>query len=442
MNIKVNKEKKVNYNSGSNVVKFIFFSLIGVFMFFVPVTINGGKSIPLEHLVSYVTNNYQSVGSVYALIIILFASIYPFITKTWKKDKTTLTFTIFKIFGAVITLLVFFNIGPEIVLNPHFGPFLFKALAVQVGLLVPIGAVFLTFIMNYGFVDLIGVLLRPITVPIWNTPGRSAVDAVASFMASTAVGILITNGVYKEKKYTTKEACIIATGFSTVCITFTVVVAKTLDLMEVWNEFFLLSLFVTFAVTAITVRLKPLKTKPDSYYMDEPGFPENDLKGNLIVNAVKEGLRVSSEAGTLKDNIVCNVKNALHLILEILPNLMSIGLAGLLLAEFTPVFDYLGYIFYPITYLLRMPEPLLAAKAVSLGIAEMFLPALIVVGSTLTTRFIIGIVCITEILMFSCTIPCIIATEIPITVKELVVIWFERTVISLLIAAPIAYILL
>lgn len=52
------------------------------------------------------------------------------------------------------------------------------------------------------------------------------------------MGLLITNRVYKEGKYTAREAANIATGFSTVSATFMVVVAKTLDLMSIWNLYF------------------------------------------------------------------------------------------------------------------------------------------------------------------------------------------------------------
>ena len=61
--------------------------------------------------------------------------------------------------------------------------------------------------------------------PLWKTPGRSAIDAVA-FVGSYSLALLITNRVYKEGKYTTKEAAIIATGFSTVSATFMIIIAK------------------------------------------------------------------------------------------------------------------------------------------------------------------------------------------------------------------------
>src|SRR5699024_7084183 len=121
-------------------------------------------------------------------------------------------------------------------------------------------------IVGYGLLEFVGVFLQPVMRPIWKTPGRSAVDAVASFVGSYALGLLITNRVFKEGKYTIKEATIIATGSSTVSVTFMVIIATTLDLMDIWNTYFWVTLIVTFAVTAITVRIWPLRNTSEEYY--------------------------------------------------------------------------------------------------------------------------------------------------------------------------------
>ncbi len=122
--------------------------------------------------------------------------------------------------------------------------------------------------------------------------------------------------------------------------------------------------------------------------------------------------------------------------------LKVLGLIGLLLAEYTPLFDWLGCLFYPFTLLLQIPEPLLAAKASAIEIAEMFLPALLVTEAPLVTKFIIAVVSVSAILFFSAVIPCILSTEIPLSLPRLLVIWFERTVLTLILTAPLAYWLL
>jgi nucleoside recognition membrane protein YjiH len=178
---------------------------------------------------------------------------------------------------------------------------------------------------------------------------------------------------------------------------------------------------------------------PETYYNNEDGFPEESVNGNLILCSFNEGVRVCSEAGPLYKNIVNNVKNAFNLVFEVLPNFMSIGLFGLLLADYTTVFDILGYIFYPLTMLLQIPEPLLAAKAAFLGLPEMYLPVLVVVKAPELTKFIIGVLSVTQVIMLSTTVPCILATKIPINLKDMLIIWFERTVVSLIIITPISY---
>lgn len=436
------KKTQTSNNLLINACKFVFLSFIGIIMFFIPITIGGSNSVLLDHITMYIMKSFPLVGKNYALIVILIGTIYPFYNKSWNKTKTDLVFSLFKIVGAIVTILVYFNIGPEAILRPDFGPFLFNSLAIQVGILIPIGSIFLTFLIGYGFIDAIGILVRPIMRPIWKTPGLAAVDAVASFVGSSVVGLLITNNLYKERKFNAKEACIVATGFSTVAATFMIVVAKTLGIMEMWNTFFWVTFAVTFTVSAFTARLRPLRTKPETYYKGQEGIKEEKLEGNIIVNAIKEGLRVASEAKPFWTSTVECVKDALHLVMGFLPNFMSMGIIGLLLAEYTPLFNIFGYLFYPFTLLLKIPEPMLAAKATSLGLAEMYLPALVAAGAPLVTKFVIGVGCVSGVLMFTTTIPGIVSTEIPLSIGELVVIWFERAVLTLIIVAPIAHLIL
>ncbi len=428
--------------SNTGMWKFFVFSFIGAFMFFVPVTIGEKNSIMLDHMVTWIQTSLGGVLPYYALLIILAGAVYPFISGKWNKSKVDIVFSCFKVVGLVVGIMLVFNIGPAWLFEPSMGPFLLNKLAIPVGLIVPIGAVFLALLVSYGLLEFIGVLLQPIMRPIWKTPGRSAIDAVASFVGSYSLGLLITNRVYKEGKYTAREAAIIATGFSTVSATFMVVVAKTLDLMSIWNLYFWVTLIVTFIVTAITVHIWPLRSIKNEYYEGATPQPEVKPVGNRFVAAWKEATETVANAPTFVANIWTNVRDGVLMTMAILPSILSIGLLGLVLAEFTPIFDWLGYIFYPFTYLLQLPEPMLVAKASALGIAEMFLPALLVVNSGIVVKFVIAVVSVSSIIFFSAVVPCIVSTEIPITIPQLIVIWFQRVILTLIIVTPIAYLLL
>lgn len=427
-----------NAKSGANVVKFILFNLIGIFMFFITIKINGKASIPIDHIVTALrTIPYFEV--VYAGMIVVAGAIIPFIRRTWNKDLVTTIFSIFKVIGIGVVSMVIFGWGPESFHTPDMLPFVFNKVVVPVTILVPVGAVFLAFLINYGLMEFIGVFMKPIMRPIWKTPGRSAVDAVASFVGSYSVGLLITNRVYKEGFYSEKEACIIATGFSTVSATFMIVVAKTLGLMDCWNLYFWATLIITFAVTAITTHFYPLCKKSDKGYEGMEVTPEPSVeKGKLISTAIDEGLIACSKAPKFVDGLVKNFVDGLNMALNIGPTLMAIGFLGLVLATFTPVFDILGYLFLPFTILLGFgSEAAMVAKGCAISLAEMFLPANIVAGGSPTAQAVIAIVCVSEILFFSASIPCVLGTDIKLNLKDILIIWFERVVLSLILAVPV-----
>ncbi len=430
-----------NNTNGTNMMKFFVYSFIGAFTFFIPVTINGTSTIPLDHMVTFVEETVPSLVPFYILIVIIFGAVYPFINRTWNKDSVNMGLSFFKIIGMIVAFMIVFDFGPKWLFNPDMGPFLFNSLVTSVGILVPIGAVFLALLVGYGFLEFIGVIVQPIMRPVWKTPGRSAIDAVASFVGSYSIGLLITNKVFKEGKYTIKEATIIATGFSTVSATFMIVVAKTLGLMEIWNIYFWVTLLVTFLVTAITVRIWPLNKVSEEYYNGK-GSPEEKVAGSRFKAAWEQGMSAADNSLPVFKNIWVNLKDGFIMAAAILPSILSVGLLGLVLATYTPVFDILGYIFYPFTWLVQLPEPLLAAKASAVEIAEMFLPALLVTGASLVTKFVIGVLSVSAIIFFSALVPCILSTDIPVSIPKLIVIWIERTILTIIIVTPIAYLLL
>ena len=209
--------------------------------------------------------------------------------------------------------------------------------------------------------------------------------------------------------------------------------------MDKWNLYFWSTLIITFLVTAITTRIYPLNKKPDLGYEGMEVVKEPVVeKGKLFSTALNEGLEACSQAPGFVEGLIKNFKDGINLALNIGPTLMSIGFLGLLLAEYTPLFDIMGYIFLPFTMILGFgPEAMMVAKGCAISLAEMFLPANIVAAGSPLAQGVIAIVCVAEILFFSASIPCILGTDIKLSVKDLVIIWAERVVLSLILATPV-----
>ena len=416
-----------------SVGRFAGFSMIGVAAFFVPFTIGTETTIVIDHIVTHIVTRTPLIGAVCAALLIVWGVLQPFVKGAWKRSRATICLSVVKVLAIPLFIMYFVKAGPSAVMAPDVLPFLFERLAVPVGLVIPIGAFFLTFLMDFGLLELVGSFMERIMRPIFKTPGRSAIDALASFTGSYSVGMLITSRVYRKGLYSAKEAAIIVTGFSTVSATFMLIVAKTLSLSEMWLAYFFGTLLVTFSVTAITVRVPPLSTMNTYKQAAENGIGN---RVSLISSALHAALEVCNPSREVVPLLRRNVTNGLMLASQVVPSILAMGFLGLMVAKYTPVFDVLGFVLMPVVWPFNPDSAHEISSVLASGLAEMFLPTLQSGAFDTTTRFVIGVVSVSSILFFSGSIPCIVAAGIPITLGQMVVIWLLRTLFSI----PLAYV--
>ncbi|HEY5654780.1 MAG TPA: YjiH family protein [Woeseiaceae bacterium] len=421
----------MNWGACKATAKFTLLSALGVVAFFVPLDIAGRSTILIDHLVTGVASNAPTSAVVYTVVLIAWGVIDPFRNRTWNSSRTQIVLSVLQCLAIPLVIMQLSGVGPAAIMAPDMLPFLFDKLAVPVGLVVPIGAIFLTFLIGFGLLEAIGTLMEPVMRPLFRTPGRSAIDAMASFAGSYSVGLLITSRIYKSGQYTAQEAAVIATGFSTVSATFMVIVAKTLQLSEYWNAFFFGAMLVTFVVTAITVRLPPLANFEP--LAQSPASTQPTERSGVRA-AWAAGVQAAGSAASLRQLLRENVVDGLLMATRVVPSILAMGLLGLLAARYTPLFDAIGLLFAPVVWLLQPDNAVDTAAIIASGLAEMFLPAVQATGLDLGIRFVIGIVSISSILFLSASIPCILATGIPLSMWQLLLVWVQRTLVSIPLA--------
>lgn len=124
------------------------------------------------------------------------------------------------------------------------------------------------------------------------------------------------------------------------------------------------------------------------------------------------------------------------------PIVMALGTIALVVAEFTPVFDWLGMPFIPLLELMQIPEAQEASKTLVVGFADMFLPTVLAADITSEmTRFIIACVSVTQLIYMSEVGGLLLGSKIPVSFKDLVIIFLLRTLITLPVIVGIAHIL-
>ncbi|WP_068830817.1 YjiH family protein [Pseudomonas sp. BMS12] len=411
------------------------YSLIGLVLFFVPFEIGGRSTILIDHAASALQTHARPLVIGLALLFMLYGAVAPWLDGSWRKGATHLVFSVLKGFGLLVGVAYLLELGPQALYQPGMLPFLFDKLVLSLALIVPLGSLALVFLIGYGLLELVGVLMQPVMRPIWRTPGKSAIDAVASFVGSYSVGLLITDRMYQQGHYSLREAAIIATGFSTVSAPFMVIIAKTLGLMPVWNLYFWSAMAVTFAVTALSARIYPLSRLPSETREEAPLQAGESRLGN----AWRTGLQQAGSAPALHLALLDTFRDGLRMTAAILPSILAVGLLGLLAAKYTPLFDAIGALFYPITALFGLEQPMEVARALASGLAEMFLPAMLLKDADVLVKFVTAIVSVSSVLFLSASIPCVLATRIPLSLGQLLLIWLQRTLLSLVLSIPLAY---
>ena len=96
----------------SVIIKFLACSLIGIFLFFVPITLNGKSTIPLDHIVNFVLK-IPYFKEMYGTLVIIIGVFLPFYKKTWNKNTTSIVFSLLKILALPFLFMVLLNKGPE-----------------------------------------------------------------------------------------------------------------------------------------------------------------------------------------------------------------------------------------------------------------------------------------------------------------------------------------
>lgn len=106
-------KEKLDQKNQRSTWKFLLFSFIGIFVFFISVEINGNSTIPLDHIVTGLETNFPSLAAIYALVVITIGAIRPFYNKSWNESKVETTFSLLKVLGFITAILVYIGVGPN-----------------------------------------------------------------------------------------------------------------------------------------------------------------------------------------------------------------------------------------------------------------------------------------------------------------------------------------
>ncbi|MCZ8538089.1 YjiH family protein [Paenisporosarcina quisquiliarum] len=439
---------------------FLIPSIIGIFLFMIPFKIDGEWKIPVAILANEVAKFVEPIMPWTVTIVMILAAIGSLIYQ-FKKDsnpeeqtffeklfRVNWFWTIVRIVGAIFAVMVVANVGPEAIRSEDTGGLLLSptgllsflfTIFLFAGLLLPL-------LLNFGLLEFFGTMMVKIMRPLFKLPGRSSIDALASWIGDGTIGVLLTSKQYEEGFYTKKEAAIIGTTFSVVSITFSIVVLEELGLGSYFLPFYGTVVGAGVVLAFIMPRIYPLSRKPDEYIDGRPydEHAETLPEGyNVVSHGLENALTTADKNRSITKFLSDGLKNVLDMWMGVAPVVMAFGTIALILATYTDLFVWLGKPFEPLLMVLGVPEAAQAAQTMVVGFADMFLPAILggqMIESEMT-RFVIAATSVTQLIYMSEVGGLLLGSKIPVNFLDLVVIFLLRTVIALPIIAGVAHLL-
>ena len=443
--------------------KAVTYTAIAIFVFFWPLTVGDTTDVPFGHIYKFLLN-LTGVYGLYAVtgmtVVNALLSFYgKFASKEGSKlhdyyGHDSIFHPFFYALGAIFTLMYTLDANlagysaPHLIVGPETGGTVVPAIVMGVAFIIPVGAMTMPFLLNYGGIDFIGAVLEPLMRPVFKVPGKSAVDALASFVSSSSMAVIITSKLYYSKVYTKREASIICTCFSAVSVGFAVLVIQTAGLGDHFLKVYFSTLVIAFMVTFFMVRIPPLSKKANEF-CDGSSQVLSETGEKFHLGLFKRGIHRAAKraflAQPLHKEIKASLVDGFLVIPKVLTLLSAVGILGLIIAEHTPIFQWIGMIFVPFINILGVPDAATIAPSLPVGIAEMFLPVLLIADKvdvlSVQSRYFVTAVSMVQIIFFSETIVVMIATRLPVKLKELVICFLERTFIAMPLVAIAMHIL-
>jgi nucleoside recognition membrane protein YjiH len=320
---------------GAAIRRFALPSLLGILAFLTPVRVDGNWTI-LMGLISDTGKNLVGAGMpwvVYGLLCI--SAIGTVFVKTLGRNlpADTLFARLFqvepvwvalRVAGVVMGTMTMFQLGPEMFWHANTGGTVLNDLAVNIVPLFLFAGLLMPFLTDYGLMEFIGTLLKRIFRRLFTLPGRSAIDALASWMSSAPVGVLITIQQYVTGHYTAREAAVIATNFSVVSVPFALLVAKTVGMDHRFPEYYL-AVVITGVITAMIMpRIPPLSRFEDKPF--DKLHPLRETHGAGEESLFREALSLAAGRAALAVPLKQQLRIAAGHILDIWFGLVPAGI--------------------------------------------------------------------------------------------------------------------
>jgi nucleoside recognition membrane protein YjiH len=431
-------------------LRFLLPSLIGAVIFLLPVQIDGVWTI----LLGVISDGVKAwigdaMGGLLLLVLTVSslvsvsARLYPPLALAIDRHPLLKVFEVpplwiaLRAAGTIIAWMIVFTLGPEFIWSDLTGGVALLSLAATIITIFLCASFLLPMLTDYGLMEFVGTLLQRVFRRLFTLPGRAAVDALASWLSSAPVGVLITISQYEQGNYSRREAVVIATNFSVTSLPFCLFVITFIGLEHLFFPVYgtVVAIGVTCAI--VLPRIPPLRGLPELRDATaETGAADQAVSDRSLLGAAVHAARVRAATGPgPRGYMLAALRNVLDTWMGLLPLVVLIGTLGLAIAEFTTIIQTIATPLAPVLAWFGIPEAQAAAPTFIVGFLDMFLPAAL--GQSIEaefTRYVIAAVSLTQLIYLSEVGTLLLRSALRVSLGTLLAVFTLRTLIGFPIA--------
>lgn len=430
---KIVDEKEINESEFFETIKAVIYSSIGIFIFFIPLNINGYTTTFIYHIVEKIQSEYISLLKIVVVIFIFLGCISNIIKKNDKKVEIILN---------VISLVIMVNIfygNKNIPIIDDNTIFLIEEYVLNISTILPVSAIGMVFILEYGLVDIVESYFHKFMKKTYKMSGKTILNILVYLFTDVFCGYFMTNRMYKSGKLRENESVMLITNFSVASIWALNYISSELNLRKF--GLIILSLIVVFIVNVIICRIYPINKKKKSYYV-KTTYKETLHKNEKFKKGINKYLRNNKKKNILKE-ILNNLEESFHTIINLIPAIIIIFFLADIVYSSSLVTTLFTYIFSPFLDLLKLTNEDSIIKFLSLVIFNDVIAVDSVLNSVAyTTRLILGVITAIGCISISTNIIYLKYLDINISLKELLIVFVERIILILIVYSIISYTLI
>ena len=425
-------------------LRFILPAALGVLIFLTPLYWDGAVTIGIGLLTGWMKGLFGAYGLHLVVLVVVVTAVMSLlgslVRPRWITSNAVLeslfcvsgAWVFLRVCGALFGLAYLLQVGPALLISEGVAGAVFQDIGVNVLAVYICACLLLPLLTDYGLMEFCGTLLQPVFKRVFKLPGRAAIDALASIVGASAIGLMISINQYERGVYTQREASVIATNFSIVSLPFCLVIA-TVAGIEAWFLPWYGVVIVACLVTALVVpRLPPLSRKSDTYCAGTHQKPTPESSEALLGRAWAAAMERAQQAPGVGGFLTQGISNLAFFLFAVVGASLAMATFASLIVFHTPIFTWLGYPLVPVLQLLGLPEAQGAATALFSGFLDQFMPA-IAAGDidSPVTSFVLAGLSVSQLIFMSEVGVIILRSSLPLGLLDLLQIFLLRTVVLL-----------